>query len=80
MPLVKALAEKNKDKQLKLGLMAMDIPISRQGINNMEQLAGKLGLEVVDRQGYTAGSGGRERRGCAHQLQAGPTMPPATRR
>ena len=28
----------------------MDIPISRQGIDNMEQLAGKLGVQVVDKQ------------------------------
>jgi branched-chain amino acid transport system substrate-binding protein len=49
VPLVKALAEKNKDK-VKLALVAMDIPISRQGVDTMEQIAGKLGLEVADKQ------------------------------
>jgi branched-chain amino acid transport system substrate-binding protein len=49
VPLVKALAEKNKDK-VKLALVAMDIPISRQGVDTMEQIAGKLGLEIGDKQ------------------------------
>jgi branched-chain amino acid transport system substrate-binding protein len=49
VPLVKALAEKNKDK-VKLALVAMDIPISRQGVDTMEQIAGKLGIEVGDKQ------------------------------
>jgi len=49
VPLVKALAEKNKDK-VKLALVAMDIPISRQGVDTMEQIAGKLGIEVSDKQ------------------------------
>ena len=49
VPLVKALAEKNKDK-VKLALVAMDIPISRQGVDRMEQVAGTLGLEVGDKQ------------------------------
>jgi branched-chain amino acid transport system substrate-binding protein len=49
VPLVKAIADKNKD-QLKLALVAADIPISRQGIDNMEQIAKKLGIEVVDKQ------------------------------
>lgn len=49
VPLVKALANKNKDK-LKLALVAMDIPISRQGIDNMEKLAGEMKIEVVDKQ------------------------------
>ena len=49
VPLVKALADKNKDK-LKLALVAMDIPISRQGIDNMEKLAGEMKIEVVDKQ------------------------------
>ena len=46
---MKALAEKNKDK-VKLALVAMDIPISRQGVDRMEQVAGTLGLEVSDKQ------------------------------
>jgi branched-chain amino acid transport system substrate-binding protein len=49
VPLVKALAEKNAEP-LKLALVAMDIPISRQGIDNMEQLAAKLSVQVVDKQ------------------------------
>jgi ABC-type branched-subunit amino acid transport system substrate-binding protein len=49
VPLVKALAERNKDK-VKLALVAMDIPISRQGVDTMEQIAGKLGVEVSDKQ------------------------------
>lgn len=49
VPLVKALAEKNKDK-IKLALVAMDVPISRQGVDMMEQVAGKLGIEVSDKQ------------------------------
>jgi ABC-type branched-subunit amino acid transport system substrate-binding protein len=49
VPLVKALAEKHGEP-LKLGLVAMDIPISRQGIDNMEQLAGKLGVTIADKQ------------------------------
>jgi ABC-type branched-subunit amino acid transport system substrate-binding protein len=49
VPLVKALAEKNKD-DLKLALVAADIPISRQGIDNMERLSGNLGIRVVDKQ------------------------------
>ena len=58
IPLVKALADKNKDK-LKLALVAMDIPISRQGIDNMEKFAGEMKIEI-DRQ--TVGSAGRRRR------------------
>ena len=38
VPLVKALAEKNNDK-VKLALIAMDIPISRQGVDAMEKIA-----------------------------------------
>lgn len=49
VPLVKAIADRNKDS-LKLALVAADIPISRQGIDNMEQIAKKLGIEVVDKQ------------------------------
>ena len=49
VPLVKALAEKNKDKR-KLALIAMDIPISRQGVDTMEKIAGTIGLEVADKQ------------------------------
>ena len=49
MPLVKALGERNKDK-VKLALVAMDIPISRQGIDTMEKIAGTLGVEVADKQ------------------------------
>lgn len=48
VPLVKKLAERNKET-LKLGLVAMDIPISRQGVDNMEKLAKELGIEVVDK-------------------------------
>lgn len=47
VPFVKALAERNK-QPLKLALVAMDIPISRQGVDGMEQLAKKMGIEVVD--------------------------------
>ena len=36
------MAEKHGEP-LKLALVAADIPISRQGIDNMEQLAKKLG-------------------------------------
>src|SRR6185436_3016705 len=49
VPLVKALGEHNKDK-VKLALVAMDIPISRQGVDTMERIAGTLGVEVVDKQ------------------------------
>ena len=49
VPLVKALADKNKDK-VKLALVAMDIPISRQGIDTMEKIAGTMGIEVGDKQ------------------------------
>jgi branched-chain amino acid transport system substrate-binding protein len=49
VPLVKALADKNGDT-VKLALVAADIPISRQGVDTMEQLAAKLGLAVVDKQ------------------------------
>jgi branched-chain amino acid transport system substrate-binding protein len=49
VPLVKALADKNRD-DLKLALVAADIPISRQGIDNMERLAANLGVKVVDKQ------------------------------
>ena len=49
VPLVKALAEKNQDK-LKLALIAMDIPISRQGVDTMEKIAGTIGVEVADKQ------------------------------
>ena len=48
VPLVKALAEKNKDK-VKLALVAMDIPISRQGVDTMEKIAENIGIEVVDK-------------------------------
>lgn len=49
VPLVKALAEKRGDA-LKLSLVAMDIPISRQGIDHMERVAAQLGVQVVDKQ------------------------------
>jgi ABC-type branched-subunit amino acid transport system substrate-binding protein len=49
VPLVKALAEK-RGEALRLGLVAMDIPISRQGIDHMEKLAAQLGVRVVDKQ------------------------------
>jgi ABC-type branched-subunit amino acid transport system substrate-binding protein len=35
---------------VKLALVAMDIPISRQGIDTMEKIAGTLGVEVADKQ------------------------------
>lgn len=47
IPFVKGLAERNK-QPLKLALVAMDIPISRMGVDNMEKLAKQLGVEVVD--------------------------------
>ncbi|MBX6329469.1 MAG: ABC transporter substrate-binding protein [Pseudolabrys sp.] len=49
VPLVKALAQKH-GHALKLALVAMDIPISRQGIDHMENLAAQLGVQVVDKQ------------------------------
>lgn len=49
VPLVKALADKNKD-DLKLALVAADIPVSRQGIDNMEKIAVELKIPVVDKQ------------------------------
>lgn len=49
VPLVKAIADANKDT-LKLALVAADIPISRQGVDTMEQIAGKMGVAVVDKQ------------------------------
>jgi len=55
VPLVKALAEKNKDT-LKLALVAMDIPISRQGVDTMEKIAGTIGVEVVDKQAIPPGA------------------------
>jgi ABC-type branched-subunit amino acid transport system substrate-binding protein len=55
VPLVKALADRNKDK-LKLALVAMDIPISRQGIDNMEKLAHEMKVEVVDKQSVPPGA------------------------
>jgi branched-chain amino acid transport system substrate-binding protein len=55
VPLVKALADKNKD-QLKLALVAMDIPISRQGIDNMEKIAGDMKIDIVDKQSVPPGA------------------------
>jgi ABC-type branched-subunit amino acid transport system substrate-binding protein len=55
VPLVKALGEKNKDK-VKLALVAMDIPISRQGVDTMEKIAGNIGVEVVDKQAIPPGA------------------------
>lgn len=55
VPLVKALGEKNKDK-VKLALVAMDIPISRQGIDTMEKIAGTIGVEVSDKQAIPPGA------------------------
>lgn len=49
VPLVKAISDTNKDT-LKLALVAADIPISRQGVDTMEQIAGKMGVAVVDKQ------------------------------
>jgi branched-chain amino acid transport system substrate-binding protein len=55
VPLVKALADKHGDP-LKLALVAMDIPISRQGIDNMEQIAGQMKIDVVDKQSIPPGT------------------------
>jgi ABC-type branched-subunit amino acid transport system substrate-binding protein len=55
VPLVKALAEKHGDR-LKLALVAADIPISRQGIDNMEQIAKKMDITVVDKQAIPLGA------------------------
>lgn len=55
VPLVKALAEKHGD-QLKLALVAADIPISRQGIDFMEQLAKQLNIQIVDKQALPLGA------------------------
>lgn len=49
VPLVKAIADANKDT-LKLALVAADIPISRQGVDTMEQIAAKMGVSTVDKQ------------------------------
>jgi ABC-type branched-subunit amino acid transport system substrate-binding protein len=48
VPFVKARAERSGDP-LKLALVAMDVPISRQGVDAMERLARELGIEVVDK-------------------------------
>lgn len=55
VPLVKALAEKHGD-QLKLALVAADIPVSRQGIDKMEQIAKDLKISVVDKQAIPLGA------------------------
>jgi ABC-type branched-subunit amino acid transport system substrate-binding protein len=55
VPLVKALAEKHGD-QLKLALVAADIPISRQGIDYMEQLAKSMSIDVVNKQAIPLGA------------------------
>jgi len=55
VPLVKAIADQNKDT-LKLALVAADIPISRQGVDTMEQIAGKIGISVVDKQAIPPGA------------------------
>jgi branched-chain amino acid transport system substrate-binding protein len=55
VPLVKALAARHGD-QLKLALVAADIPISRQGIDNMEQLAKKVEVQIVDKQALPLGA------------------------
>ena len=61
----------NKDK-LKLALVAMDIPISRQGIDNMEKLAGEMKIEVVDKQSVPPG---RRRCRAARPRASSPTTP-----
>ena len=70
VPLVKALGEKNKDK-VKLALVAMDIPISRQGIDT----DGKDRRHARRRGRRQAGdpAGGRRRQRCRgpHHLQGG---------
>lgn len=40
---------KQATQDLKLGLVAMDIPVSRQGVDEMEQVARKLGIAVVEK-------------------------------
>lgn len=55
VPLVKALADKNRE-ELKLALVAADIPISRQGIDGMEALAKKIGIAIVDKQALPLGA------------------------
>src|SRR5260221_14416570 len=60
VPLVKALADKNKDK-LKLALIAMDITVSRQGRDTMEKIAGKIGVEAADRHVIPPAAAGRHR-------------------
>jgi hypothetical protein len=70
VPLVKALAERNKDK-VKLALVAMDIPISRQGVDRMEQVAGDARARGRRQAGDPARIRGRERRGSTHHLQGG---------
>src|SRR6516165_2495812 len=49
VPLVKALADKNKDK-VKLALVAMDIPISRQGVDTMKKTAEQTGVGAANKQ------------------------------
>ena len=68
VPLVKALGEQNKDK-VKLALVAMDIPISRQGIDTMEKIAGTMGVEVSDKQAIPPGCRGCQRCGGPHHLE-----------
>lgn len=55
VPLVKALADKHGDK-LKLALVAANIPISRQGIDNMEKIAKSMNIDVVDKQAIPLGA------------------------
>lgn len=55
VPLVKAIAEKNKEA-LKLALIAMDIPISRQGVDAMEKIAGTMSITVADKQAIPPGA------------------------
>lgn len=48
VPFVQALAERNND-ELRLALVAMDIPVSRQGVDAMDALARDMGIDVVDK-------------------------------
>jgi len=45
--IVQVLNELTGEKRARLGLVAMDIPISRQGVDMIEKLAGQSGFEVV---------------------------------
>src|SRR5258708_8307225 len=60
VPLVKALAGKNKDK-LKPALIAIGIPISLQGRAPTEKSAGTIGVEVAGKQAIPPAAADRHR-------------------